>query len=93
MRMTIWMENFQQDVRQYLGKFWVARKNPREYSAVRTDNPVQRTICDPGTKKFEGQNIGLFYTILSRATSLGDCDPSTPVKGSKTQQSIPLGLT
>ena len=35
-------------------------------------NAVQRIICDPGTRAFEGTNIGLFYTILSRATTLGD---------------------
>ena len=37
-------------------------------------NPVKRIICDPGTRQFEGQNVGLFYTILSRATTLGDND-------------------
>ena len=35
-------------------------------------NPIKRIICDPGTRQFEGQNIGLFYTVLSRATTLGD---------------------
>ena len=33
-------------------------------------NAVQRIICDPGTRAFEGINIGLFYTILSRATTI-----------------------
>lgn len=42
-------------------------------------NPIKRIICDPGTKKFEGQNIGLFYTILSRVTSLGQCTHDTPI--------------
>ena len=37
----------------------------------RPPNPVQRIICDPGTRSFEGRSIGLFYTILSRATSIG----------------------
>ena len=41
-------------------------------------NAVQRIICHPGSRAFEGQNVGLFYTILSRATTLGDCDESTP---------------
>ena len=40
-------------------------------------NPIQRIICDPGTKQFEGINIGLFYTLLSRATSLGNIDDAT----------------
>ena len=34
-------------------------------------HPVQRIICDPGTRQFEGVNIGLLYTICSRATTLG----------------------
>ena len=37
-------------------------------------NAVQRIICDVGTKAFEGHNVGLFYTILSRVTSLGTID-------------------
>ena len=37
-------------------------------------NPVQRIICDPGTRSFEGINVGLLYTILSRATTLGTPD-------------------
>ena len=36
------------------------------------DNPIQRIVCDPGTRSFEGINIGLFYTILSRATTIGN---------------------
>ena len=28
-------------------------------------------ICDPGTRTFEGSNVGLFYTALSRATTGG----------------------
>jgi GTPase SAR1 family protein len=35
-------------------------------------NATIRIICDPGTKTFEGRNPGLFYTILSRITTLGD---------------------
>jgi len=34
-------------------------------------NPIKRIICDVGTAKFESQNIGLFYTALSRATTIG----------------------
>jgi ATP-dependent exoDNAse (exonuclease V) alpha subunit len=35
-------------------------------------NPIQRIICDPGDKEFEGRNPGLFYTTFSRATTLGN---------------------
>lgn len=35
-------------------------------------NPVQRIVVDPGDRKFEGINPGLMYTILSRATTMGD---------------------
>lgn len=38
----------------------------------------QRIICDPGTRAFEGNNPGLFYTILSRATTVGDYDTTLP---------------
>ena len=41
-------------------------------------NSVQRIICDPGTRSFEGTNIGLFYTILSRATTLGTTSDDVP---------------
>jgi len=34
-------------------------------------NQIQRIICDVGTARFESQNIGLFYTALSRATTIG----------------------
>jgi hypothetical protein len=34
-------------------------------------NPVQRIICDPGARSFEGRKSGLFYTIISRATTTG----------------------
>jgi len=34
-------------------------------------HPIKRIICDVGTAKFESQNIGLFYTALSRATTIG----------------------
>ena len=45
-------------------------------------NAVQRIICDPGTRAFEGVNIGLFYTILSRATTIGDTTCKTDFKNS-----------
>ena len=43
----------------------------------RPPNPVQRIICDPGTRSFEGRSIGLFYTILSRATTIGSFSSTT----------------
>ena len=44
----------------------------------RPPNSVQRIICDPGTRTFEGQNVGLLYTILSRTTTLGAVSKDTP---------------
>jgi len=35
-------------------------------------NAVQKIICDVGTSRFESINIGLFYTALSRATTIGN---------------------
>ncbi len=35
------------------------------------NNPIKRIICDVGTTRFESQNVGLFYTALSRATTIG----------------------
>jgi hypothetical protein len=35
-------------------------------------NAVQRIVINIGSRKFEGQNPGLTYTALSRATSLGN---------------------
>jgi hypothetical protein len=35
-------------------------------------NPVSCIICDPGTRLFESICVGLFYTLLSRTTTLGD---------------------
>ena len=35
-------------------------------------NEVQVIVCCPGSKGFEALNPGLMYTILSRATTLGD---------------------
>jgi hypothetical protein len=37
-------------------------------------NAVLRLICDPGNKTFKGNNPGLFYTILSWITTLGDIE-------------------
>ena len=37
-------------------------------------NMYQCIICDPDEKKYEGTSLGLFYTALSRATTLGDED-------------------
>ena len=34
-------------------------------------NAIQSIICDPGTRTFEGSCPGLFYTLLSRVTTLG----------------------
>ena len=36
------------------------------------DNTFHRIIADPGTRRFEGRASGLFYTLLSRATTLGE---------------------
>jgi hypothetical protein len=45
-----------------------------------TENAIQYIIVDPGERGFEGNNPGLFYTILSRITTLGnklkDMDPA-----------------
>ena len=35
-------------------------------------NAVQRIICDPGDRAMEGNNPGLLYVLLSRATTLGN---------------------
>ena len=35
-------------------------------------NAVQKLIWDPGTRRFEGNCIGLFYTLLSKITTFGD---------------------
>ena len=32
----------------------------------------QCIVCDPDDRFFEGKNLGLFYTAVSRATTLGD---------------------
>ena len=37
-----------------------------------TPNAVQKLVCDPGTRRFEGLCVGMFYTLLSRVTTLGN---------------------
>jgi hypothetical protein len=34
-------------------------------------NPVKTVICDPGLREFEAQKPGLFYSIISRGTTMG----------------------
>lgn len=38
----------------------------------RPDNAFERIVGDPGTRQFESINPGLFYTLLSRATTFGE---------------------
>jgi hypothetical protein len=38
----------------------------------RPKNTINKIIVDPGTRQFEGTNVGLFYQLLSRATMIGD---------------------
>jgi hypothetical protein len=40
----------------------------------RPENPIKRIIVDPGSRGFEGTNVGLFYTAMSRATMIGNAD-------------------
>jgi len=40
-------------------------------SGKNKSSSIMRIICDVGTTRFETQNIGLFYTALSRATTIG----------------------
>ena len=37
-----------------------------------TPNAIQKLVCEPGTRRFEGNCVGLFYTILSRVTTFGN---------------------
>jgi AAA domain len=39
--------------------------------AGRPENAIQKIIVEPGTRAFEGNNVGLFYTTVSRATTIG----------------------
>jgi hypothetical protein len=34
-------------------------------------NPVKTVICDPGSREFKAWKPGLFYTIISRGTTMG----------------------
>lgn len=38
---------------------------------VGPNEPIESIIVQPGNRKFEGQNPGLFYTFISRATWIG----------------------
>ena len=38
----------------------------------RPENMYKCIICDPDERRYEGQALGLLYTALSRATTLGD---------------------
>ena len=38
----------------------------------RPDNAYHRLVGDPGARKYEANNPGLFYTLLSRATTIGE---------------------
>ena len=38
----------------------------------RPENPIKKIIVDPGTRIFESKNVGLFYQLLSRATTIGE---------------------
>ena len=44
----------------------------RKTLSGRPDNAYHRLVGDPGTRNFEANNPGLFYTLLSRATTLGE---------------------
>lgn len=37
----------------------------------RPENAIQKIIVEPGNRQFEGNNVGLFYTTASRATTIG----------------------
>ena len=36
-------------------------------------NAVQTLVVDAGSRNFEGINVGLFYSIATRATTVGTC--------------------
>jgi hypothetical protein len=38
----------------------------------RPENAIKRIIVEPGNRQFEGNNVGLFYTTVSRATTIGN---------------------
>jgi hypothetical protein len=37
-------------------------------------NPIQKIIIDPGSRAFEGKNVGLLYQLLGRPTTIGTED-------------------
>ena len=37
----------------------------------RPPNPVKVIVCDPGNRSFEGTKPGLFFTMISRGTTIG----------------------
>lgn len=39
--------------------------------AGRPENPIQKIVVEPGNRQFEGNNVGLFYQLLARATTIG----------------------
>lgn len=41
------------------------------YDSKRPKNQIERIIIDPGTRLFEGNNVGCFYTMCSHGTSCG----------------------
>jgi hypothetical protein len=50
--------------------------NAGPVDAGRPPNAVQRIICDPGNRTFECRKPGLFFTILSRGTTIGHLENS-----------------
>jgi hypothetical protein len=38
----------------------------------RPENPIQQIVLEPGDRKFEGNNVGLFYTAMSWAATIGN---------------------
>jgi len=47
-------------------------QNAGPVEAGQTPNAVQKIVCDPGTRRFEGNCVGMFYTLLSRVTTFGN---------------------
>lgn len=47
-------------------------QNAGPVESGQTPNAVQKIVCDPGTRKFESNSVGLFYTLLSRVTTFGN---------------------
>src|SRR5687768_8084434 len=48
------------------------RQNAGPVEPGQRPNAVQKLVCDPGTRRFEGKCVGLFYTLLSRVTTFGN---------------------